>query len=87
MSADATVLNALQKGQASGPKGRGAAGTPHNIALARARAAVMLSPQQVREVPGCPCKAFGFRPHPDMDNLACHLNGQHTIESMSLNSH
>ena len=62
MSVDATALNALQEGQASGPRGRGAAGTPHNIALARARAAVMLSPQQVRKLPGGHYNVFGSKP-------------------------
>ena len=36
-----------QEGAQDGPKGRGAAGTPHNIALARAIAESQLSPLQV----------------------------------------
>jgi len=36
-----------QEGNQDGPKVRGAAGTPHNIALARAIAEAQLSPLQV----------------------------------------
>ena len=75
VSFNATALDALQEGQASGPKGRGAAGTPHNIALARARAAVMLSPQQVREMPGVICQAFGSWSYTGIADPASCLNG------------
>ena len=41
------MMYVAQEGGQDGPKGRGAAGTPHNIALARAIAEAQLSPLQV----------------------------------------